>query len=145
MKNLLKIVAVIAMAAFIAGCISEEPEGVKISGDLAYAVGSADGNQPDIQTIFWKVNISNTGNVTAQNVTADVMLHPKVLPRLRSFEEETVLLGNLPPRNTTGFNGTAKFNATGLDKEDIAEWEPLVKIKVTWIEDGKMIEKILGE
>ncbi len=144
MKNYLKIIAFIAIVAFTAGCISEERAGVKISGDVAYAVGS-DVNQPDIQTIYWNVNVSNTGDATAQNVSADVMLHPNVLPRLMSFENETVLLGDLQPGNTIGFNGTAKFNATGLYKDDIASWEPLVRIKVTWAEDGKEMEKTLPE
>ncbi len=143
MKISLKMVAVIAIAVFTAGCVSEE--GVKISGDIAYAVGSDNGNQPTLQKISWNVNVSNTGDTTAQNVTADVILHPKVLPRLMSFEEETVLLGDLPPQNTIGFNGTAKFNVTGLDKDDIASWQPLVKIRVTWTEDGRVIEKILPE
>ena len=44
-----------------------------------------------------------------------------------------------------GFKGHATFNSTGLSKQDIAAWEPLVKIKVTWTEDGKVNEKILPD
>ena len=97
------------------------------------------------QRISWTASITNTGDKTAKNVRADIILHPEVVSRLNDSYMSSVMLYDLQPDIWTGFKGNATFNATGLSKQDIAAWEPLVKIKVTWTEDGKVNEKILPE
>ncbi|MFQ6071181.1 MAG: hypothetical protein ACE5KT_00560 [Methanosarcinales archaeon] len=61
------------------------------------------------------------------------------------INESTLLLGDLKPDVWKGFRGNATFDSTGLSKQDISGGYPLVKIKVTWTEDGRVIEKILLE
>lgn len=146
MRKFIPILALTAIASIIiiTGCISKEVQGAKITGDIGYSVGYTGENQTDIQKISWTVSITNTGVKTAENVTAYVILHPEIVSRLNALEESTVL-GDLKPDVWKGFKGNAIFNSTGLSKQDIAAWEPLVKIKVTWTEDGKVIEKTLPE
>ncbi len=137
-------IAILALAAFITmstGCISKE---AKIGGNVVSHVSYGE-NQTNLQTIYWTATIANTGDKPAKNTRADVVLYPAVVSRLISFKESTVPLGDLEPEDRAGFKGNATFNATGLSKQDIAGWEPLVKIKVTWTEDGKVNEKILPE
>ncbi len=141
------ILTILAMASIVIvlGCISNETRQDKMGSDLSIAVGQADGDQAGLQKISWKANIMNSRNKTAENVSVNVILHPEVVSRLVSVEGNTMLLGDLAPGTGAGFNGTATFNSTGLSKQDIAAWEPLVKIKVTWTEEGQVMEKMLPE
>lgn len=127
------------------GCISKEVQGAKITGDIGYSLGYIGENQTDFQRISWTASITNTGDKTAKKVRADVILHPEVVSRLNDSYMSSVMLDDLQPGIWTGIKGNATFNASGLSKQDIAAWEPLVKIKVTWTEDGKVNEKILPE
>lgn len=101
-------------------------------------------NKTDTQRISWTVSIANTGVKAAKNVTAYVILPPGIVSRLDALQE-SIVLGNLEPEGWAGFKGNATFNASGLSKQDIMAWEPLVKIKVTWTEDGKVNEKIFPD
>jgi len=147
MRNITTVFAlmVIVVVAGTTGCVSNEVQGAKITGAIGSSVGYISENQTDIQRISWTVSITNTGVKTAENVTAYVILHPEMVSRLNVLENSTVLLGDLKPDVWKGFKGHATFNSTGLSKQDIAAWEPLVKIKVTWTEDGKVNEKILPD
>lgn len=145
MKNVITILALTVFITISTGCVSKEVQGAKITEDIGYSVGYIGENQTDIQKISWTVSITNTGVKTADNVTAYVILHPEIVSRLNALEDSTVLLGDLKPDVWKGFKGNATFNSTGLSKQDMAAWEPLVKIKVTWTEDGKVNEKILPE
>lgn len=136
---------VILMVAVTTGCVSKEVQGVKITGDIGLSLGYIGENQTNFQRISWTASITNTGDKTAKNVRADVILHPEVVSRLNDSYMSSVMLDDLQPSIWTGFKGNATFNASGLSKQDIAAWEPLVKIKVTWTEDGKVNEKILPE
>ncbi len=139
---------IFVLMAFIiitVGCISREVREAKITGDIGYSVGYVDENQTNIQRISWTASITNTGDKTAKNVRADVILHPEVVSRLNDSYTSSVMLDDLQPGIWTGFKGNATFNASGLSKQEIAAWGPLVKIKVTWTEDGKVNEKILPE
>lgn len=127
------------------GCISKEVQEAKITGDIGYSVGYISENQTNIQKISWTASITNTGDKTAKNVRADVILHPEVVSRLNDSYMSSVMLDDLQPGIWTGIKGDATFNASGMSKQDIAAWGPLVKIKVTWTEDGKVNEKILPE
>lgn len=127
------------------GCISKEVQEAKITGDVGYSLGYIDENQTNFQRISWTAGITNTGDKTAKKVRADVILHPEVVSRLNDSYMSSVMLDDLQQGIWTGFKGNATFNASGLSKQDIAAWEPLVKIKVTWTENGKVNEKILPE
>ncbi len=137
----------LALASIViaAGCISNETVKDRMGSDLSIAIGQADGDQAGLQKISWKANIVNSRNKTAENASVNVILHPEVVSRLVSVEGDALWLGDLAPGTGAGFNGTATFNSTGLSKQDIAAWEPLVKIKVTWTEEGQVMEKILPE
>lgn len=74
-----KIILIAISAIIVAGCLSNQVEGVKISGDIGYSVGSAVKNQTDIQKIQWTVNIKNNGDRTAENVGGEVILHGGLL------------------------------------------------------------------
>ncbi len=139
------IFVLIAFIMITVGCISKEVQGAKITGDIGYSVGYISENQTNVQKISWTVSITNTGTKTVENVRADVILHPEVVSRLNGSYMNSVMLDDLQPDIWTGFKGNATFNATGLSKQDIAAWEPLVKIKVTWTENGKVNEKIVPE
>lgn len=147
MRKFITILALTAIASILitTGCISKEVQGAKIIGDIGYSVGYTGENQTDIQKISWTVSITNTGVKTAKDVTAYVILHPEVVSRLNDPYMSSVMLDDLQPGIWTGFKGNATFNSTGLDKQDIAAWESLVRIKVTWTENGKVNEKILPE
>jgi len=73
-----------------------------------------------------------------------VILPPGIVSRLDALQERLVL-GDLESEVQAGFKGNATFNASVLSKQDMMAWEPLVKIKVTWTEDGKVNEKILPD
>lgn len=147
MRRLITILALTAIASIIitTGCISKEVQGAKIAGDIGYSVGYISENQTDIQKISWTVSITNTGVKTAKGVTAYVILHHEIVSRLNSPYMSSLMLDDLQPGIWTGFKGNATFNSTGLSKQDIAAWEPLVKIKVTWTEEGKVNEKLLPD
>ncbi len=136
---------VVLVVAFTTGCVSKEVQGAKIAGDVGNSIGYIGENQTDFQRISWTASITNTGDKTAKNVRADVILHPEVVSRLNDSYMSSVMLDDLQQGIWTGIKGNATFNASGLSKQDIAGWEPLVKIKVTWTEDGKVNEKILPE
>lgn len=136
---------VIVVVAVTTGCVSKEVQEAKITGDIGYSIGYIGENQTNFQRISWTASITNTGDKTAKNVRADVILHPEVVSRLNGSYMSFVMLDDLQPGIWTGIKGNATFNVRGLSKQDIAAWEPLVKIKVTWIEDGKVNEKILPE
>lgn len=144
MKNFTTILALMILAvAVTTGCISKEAQEAKIAGAIGYSIGYMDENQTNNQKISWTVSITNTGDKTAKNVRADVILHPEVVSRLNGPYMSSVILDDLQPDIWTGFKGNATFNGTGLSKENIAGWEPLVKIKVIWTENGKVNEMIL--
>jgi hypothetical protein len=143
MKLFIILMAISAIMA--AGCLSNQGEGVKISGDIGYSVGSAVNNQTDIQKIQWTVTIRNNGDITAENVGGEVILHPEVVSRLIALEDNTVHFGELKPDMWKGFEGNATFNSTGLSKQDILSWGSLVKIKATWEEKGGSFEKTIPE
>ena len=108
-------------------------------------MGLALNNQTDIQKIQWTVNIKNNGDRTAENVGCEVILHPAVVSRLIALEGSTVHLGDVEPDSWNEFEGNATFNATGLSKDDISSWGPLVNIKVTWEENGRTFEKTIPD
>ncbi|NJD75861.1 MAG: hypothetical protein FIB08_02010 [Candidatus Methanoperedens sp.] len=141
------IITIITLASIIItlGCVSNQIREEDLGSDLSVAIGQAGGDQAGFQKISWKANIGNSRNKTAENVSVNVILHPEVVSRLASVEGNNVLLGDLKSGTGAGFNGTATFNSTGLSKQDIAAWEPLVKIKVAWTEEGRVMEKILPE
>ena len=145
MRKFITIIALTAIVSIIitTGCISKE--GAKITADIGYSVGYTGANQTDSQKISWTVSITNSGVKTAENVTAYVILHPEIVSRLNDPYMSSVMLDDLQPGIWTGFKGNTTFNSTVLGKQDIAAWEPLVRIKVTWTEDGKVNEKILPE
>ena len=147
MKNFITIFAlmVILVVAVTSGCISKEVQEAKITGDIGYSVGYISENQTNIQKISWTASITNIGTQAAESVRVDVILPPEVVSRLNVPYTSSVMLDDLQPDIWTGIKGNATFNASGLSKQDIAAWEPLVKIKVTWTEDGEVNEKILPE
>jgi uncharacterized repeat protein (TIGR01451 family) len=126
------------------GAVSTKVQGAKITGDIGVSIGYSGENQTDSQKISWTVSIANTGAKTAKNVTAYVILPPGIVSRLDALQE-SIVLGDLESEVQAGFKGNATFNASGLSKQDMMAWEPLVKIKVTWTEDGKVNEKILPD
>lgn len=142
---ILFLILTVFTATIIAGCISSEDEGVKISRDIGLSAGSAVKNQTDIQRIQWTVSIANTGSRTAENVRSEIIFHPAVVSRLITFETDTVPLGDLEPDVWKGFKDNATFDAIGLSKHDIEEWEQLVKFKVIWEENGRTFEKTFPE
>ena len=141
-RNFTTIFALIVIVAVTTGCISDEVQGAKISGNIGVSLGSSDENQTDSQKISWTVSIANTGIKTAKNVTAYVILPSGIVSRLDAYED-SIELGDLESEGWAGFKGNATFNASGLSKQDIMAWEPFVKIKVTWAEDGILNEKII--
>ena len=146
MRNITTVFAliVIVVVAVTSGCVSDEVQGAKISVSFGTSLGSLDENQIDSQKISWTVSIANTGVKTAKNVTAYVILPSGIVSRLDALQE-SIVLGDLEPEGWAEFKGNATFNASGLSKQDIMAWEPLVKIKVTWTEDGIVNEKIVPE
>lgn len=142
-----RMIAILAtlFVVFSAGCISKEVQGTEIVGDVGYSVGYASENKTNLQKIHWTVSIVNKGVKKAEDVRVDVILHHAVVSRLVAFNESTLLLGDLKPDVWKGFRGNATFDSTGLSKQDISGGYPLVKIKITWTEDGRVIEKILPE
>lgn len=134
---------VIFVVAVTTGCVSKEAQEAKIAGDVGYSIGYIDENQTNIQKISWTASITNTGDRIAEDVKVDVILHPNITSRLNTIEESTVLLGDLKPDVWKGFKGNVTFITTGMSKQEIATWDTLVKIKVIWVEDGKVNEKIL--
>ncbi len=147
MRKFITILVLTAISSIIitAGCISKEAQGTKITGDIGYSVGSTGENQTDIQKIFWTVSITNTGVKTAKGVTTYVILKPETVSILNHQYKSSVMLDDLQPGVWTGFKGNATFNSTSLSKQDMAAWEPLVRIKITWTENGKLNEKIFSE
>ncbi len=89
------------------------------------------------------MNFTNTGDRAAENVNASVVLHPEIASRLNGSYINSVMFVDIPPGFTFGINGIAVFNATGLSKQNIAGWKPLLSIKLTWIEGGSGKEKII--
>ena len=143
-RNFTTIFALMVIVAVTTGCVSDEVQGAKISGNIGASLGSSDENQTDSQKISWTVSIANTGVKTAKNVTAYVILPPGIVSRLDALQE-SIVLGDLEPEGWAGFKGNATFNASGLSKQDIMAWEPLVKIKVIWTEDGILNEEIFPD
>lgn len=136
--------AVILISTIFAGCISseKEPQGVNFVYDATSSMG-AGGNQTGLQRLNWRVNLTNTGDREAMSANASVVLHPEIVSRLNDSSLSLVVFGNIPPGSNTGLNGMAVFNATGLSKQDIAGWKPLVSIKLTWVEDGSEKEQVI--
>ncbi|VVB87590.1 Uncharacterised protein [uncultured archaeon] len=145
MNNSITILVLAAFTITASGCVSNEIQGAKITGDIGYSVGYVSENQTNFQRISWTASFANSGDQNAENVRAYVILNPEVVSRLVDSNMSSVTLNELHPGVWTGFKGNATFNATGLGKQDIAAWEPLVKLKVTWTENGRIIEKILPE
>ncbi|MFZ3383958.1 MAG: hypothetical protein WA144_08535 [Candidatus Methanoperedens sp.] len=141
-RNFTTIFALMVIVAVTTGCVSDEVQGAKISVSFGTSLGSLDENQTDSQKISWTVSIANTGVKKAKNVTAYVILPPGIVSRLDAHDESRAL-GDLEPEGWAEFKGNATFNASGLSKQDIMAWEPLVKIKVTWTENGIVNEKII--
>ncbi len=143
MKKIL-FAAVIILSTVFAGCIFSEkkPQGVNFAYGATSSMGAIE-NQTQLQKFDWRINLTNTGDRAAENVNASVVLHPEIASRLNGSYTNSVMFVDIPPGFTFGINGTAVFNATGLSKRDIAGWEPLVSIKLTWIEDGSGKEKII--
>lgn len=84
MRKLITILALTAIASIIitTGCISKEVQGAKIAGDVGNSIGYIGENQTNFQRISWTASITNTGDKTAKNVRADVILHSEVVSRL---------------------------------------------------------------
>ncbi|MCX9012770.1 MAG: hypothetical protein OIN66_16840 [Candidatus Methanoperedens sp.] len=100
-------------------------------------------NQTQLQRLNWRINLTNTGDRAAEDFNASVVLHPEIVSRLHDSYLSSVVFWDIPPGFTIGLNGTAVFNATGLSKQDIVGWKPLVSIKLTWVEDGSGKEKVI--
>lgn len=143
-RNFTTIFALMVIVAVTTGCVSDEVQGAKISGNIGVSLGSSYENQTDSQKISWTVSIANTGAKTAKNVTAYVILPLGIVSRLDAHEE-SIKMGDLEPEGWSEFKGNATFNASGLSKQDIMAWEPFVKIKVIWTDDGIVNEKIIPE
>ncbi|VVB55951.1 Uncharacterised protein [uncultured archaeon] len=144
MRYFTTIFALMVIVAVTTGCVSDEVQGAKISGNIGASLGSSGENQTDSQKISWTVSIANTGVKTAKNVTAYVILPPGIVSRLNAHDKSRAL-GDLKPEGWAGFKGNATFNASGLSKQDIMACEPLVKIKVIWTEDGILNEEIFPD
>ncbi len=137
------LIAVIILSIVFAGCISgEKPHGVNFVYGGISSIGYS-GNQTGLQEIKWSINLTNTGDRTAESANASVTLHPEITSRLNGSYINSVMFADISPGFTYGVNGTAVFNATGLSKQDIAGWKPLVSIKLTWVEDGSRKEKLI--
>jgi hypothetical protein len=143
MKKIL-FAAVIILSMVFAGCIFSEkkPHGVNFAYGATSSMGAIE-NQTQLQKFDWRINLTNNGDRTAENANASVILHPEIASRLNSSYINSVMFSDISPGSTYGINGTAVFNATGLSKQDIAGWKPLISIKLTWIEDGSGKEKII--
>lgn len=141
-KNIL--IAAVVLSLLLAGCITEEkkPQEVKFSADITTTLGTA-GNGTQFQKLNWSVSISNIGGKTAENTTAHIILHPEIVSRLNGSYISQFDIGSLPP-GIVGFNGSSTFNSTGLSKQDIAAWEPLLRVKMIWIEDGSEREQVIN-
>jgi hypothetical protein len=126
------------------GCVFNEkkPHGVNFVYSGISSIGYS-GNQAGLQEINWSINLTNTGDRAAEGANASVILHPEIASRLNYSSLNSVISGNLPPGSTVRLNGMVVFNATGLSKQDIAGWKPLVSIKLTWVEDGIEKEQII--
>lgn len=143
MKKIL-FAAVIMLSVVFAGCISSEkkPQGVNFAYGATSSMGTSD-NQTELQRLNWRINLTNTGDRAAEDFNASVVLHPEIVSRLHDSSLSSVVFWEVPPGFTIGLNGTAVFNATGLSKQDIAGWKPLVSVKLTWVEDGNGKEKVI--
>jgi hypothetical protein len=141
MRNITTLFALIVVIAVTTGCVSNEVQGAKITGDIEASKGNSSENQTDTQKISWTVRIANIGLKIAKNVTAYVILPSGIVSKLDAFKE-SIVLGDLESEGQAGFKGNATFNASGLGKQDIVAWEPLVQIKVTWTEDGLLNENL---
>ncbi len=113
---------------------------VKFYADISLAVGSTGEN---LQKIYWKINLTNTGSKRAENVSANVILHPEVVTRLTGSSSNSATWDNLQPGFRAGLSGTATINATGLSKQDISSWDPLASVNVAWTEDGTKKEQAI--
>ncbi len=133
------------VSIFMSGCIFDEAQGVEISGDIGYSVGSISEDQTDIQKIQWTASVGNNGEITAKNVSCKVILHPEVSSRLIDLEGDTKHIGNLESDTWEGFKGNATFNAANLSKQDMDEWGKLIEVKVMWEENGEMFEKTIPD
>lgn len=136
--------AVIILSMVFAGCISyeEKPQGVNFAYGATSSMGASD-NQTELQRLNWRINLANTGDRAAENANASVVLHPEIVLRLNDSSLSSVAFGDIPPGSAIELNGMAVFNATGLNKQDIIGWKPLISIKLTWIEDGSGKEKVI--
>lgn len=143
MKKIL-FTAIIILSMVFAGCIFSEkkPQGVNFAYGATSSMGAIE-NQTQLQKFDWRINLTNTGDMAAENVNASMVLHPEIASRLNGSYINSVMFIDIPPSLTFGINGTAVFNATGLSKRDIVGLKPLVSIKLTWIEDGSGKEKII--
>ena len=90
-RNFTTIFALMVIVAVTTGCVSDEVQGAKISGNIGASLGSSGENQTDSQKISWTVSIANTGVKTAKNVTAYVILPPGIVSRLDALQESIVL------------------------------------------------------
>lgn len=113
---------------------------VKFYAEISLAAGSAGEN---LQKIYWKINLTNTGGKTAENVSANVILHPEIVSRLTGSSSNSAAWDNLQPGFRAGLSGSATINATGLNKQDISSWDPPARVKVTWTEDETKKEQII--
>lgn len=136
--------AVIILSMIFAGCISSEKksQGVNFAYGATSSMGASN-NQTELQRLNWRVNLTNSGDRAAEDFNASVALHPEIVSRLHDSYLSSVVFWDIPPGFTIGLNGTAVFNATGLSKQDIIGWKPLVSIKLTWIEDSSRKEKVI--
>ncbi|TRZ88831.1 MAG: hypothetical protein D4R88_06860 [Methanosarcinales archaeon] len=140
------LIAAVVLSLLLAGCITEEKkqQEVKFFTDITTMLGDA-GNGTQFQKLNWRVNISNIGGKTAENTRARIILHPEIVSRMNGSDIDQVDIGNMPPSIVVmGFNGSVTFNSTGLSKQDIASWEPLLKVKIIWIEDGSEREQVIN-
>ncbi len=143
MKKIL-LIAVIILSIVFAGCISGEkkPQGVNFAYGATSSMGAIE-NQTQLQKFDWRINLTNTGDRAAENFNASVALHPEIASRLNGSYINSIMFVDIPPGFTFGINGTAVFNATGLSKQDIARWKPMLSIKLTWVEDDSRKEKLI--
>ncbi len=147
-KKIFKIIFMVLLSLAptgLSGCISNETQEVGITGDMGYSVGAINENQTNIQKITWTASIVNNGKTIAKNVSCKAILHPEVSSSLIALEGNTTHIGNLKPDTWEGFKGIATFNASNISKHDIDKWGNLIKIKVTWEENGERVEKTIPE
>jgi len=115
------------------------------TGSLAVDLTATLGGDREEGILRFRYVVENKALQPAKNLQIDLVLHPELTKRLKSINVgNSVKVGALAPGSSyVARNGFITFDSHGLTKEEIAQFEPLLQLKLTWIQNGKQYHKIV--